>query len=371
MRLKRSWKIIFTITILCCFIGIIIVLLSLFAPKPPTGEVEYARELIYEAGRNNAASYSGRSFNEARSLYDSAMTKWKEENKRFILFRKYDEVSSYARSSAGKAEQAMQESKITSSNLQFKLKHKIDSLDLVVADLDRLFLAWPLPSEIRNRISRGKLLLKESLIAFDKGQYLQANRKIIDSEYLLTSSLEHASSNMTDYFRDYRLWKKWADETISASKRNSDYSVIVDKISRKCHIYHNGIKSYEFNIELGDNWVGHKSVRGDRATPEGMYKIIKKIGAGHSKYYKALLLDYPNPSDRETFRKKVAEGILPPSAKIGGQIEIHGSGGRGIDWTEGCVALTDPDMDIIYRIARVGTPVTIVGSLADLDDILR
>ena len=51
-------------------------------------------------------------------------------------------------------------------------------------------------------------------------------------------------------------------------------------------------------------------------------------------------------------------------------IEIHGNGGKGIDWTEGCIALTDKEMDVVYKFARVGTPVTIVGSSVALDNII-
>jgi len=107
------------------------------------------------------------------------------------------------------------------------------------------------------------------------------------------------------------------------------------------------------------------------ATPEGMYKIIKKLEKSKTKYFKALLLDYPNETDTKEFRQEIVNGTLPKTSRIGGLIEIHGSGGRGIDWTEGCIALTDPEMDLIYKIARIGTPVTIVGSLTDLKGILK
>jgi murein L,D-transpeptidase YafK len=82
------------------------------------------------------------------------------------------------------------------------------------------------------------------------------------------------------------------------------------------------------------------------------------------------LIDYPNETDREEFRLEIAKGTLPRTAKIGNLIEIHGDGGRGVDWTEGCVALTDSEIDVIFKIAKEGTPVTIVGSMVTLDKIL-
>ena len=60
-----------------------------------------------------------------------------------------------------------------------------------------------------------------------------------------------------------------------------------------------------------------------------------------------------------------------PLPSNGAMIEIHGHGGKGIDWTEGCIALTNNDMDNLFNIVKVGTPVTIVGSMQSLRQILR
>jgi murein L,D-transpeptidase YafK len=106
------------------------------------------------------------------------------------------------------------------------------------------------------------------------------------------------------------------------------------------------------------------------ATPEGMYKITKKFEGSKTKYYKALLLNYPNDEDKEKFKSEIGNGSLPASAKIGDLIEIHGNGGKGIDWTEGCIALTDKEMDIVFKITKVGTPVTIIGSMVDLKNFV-
>ncbi len=82
---------------------------------------------------------------------------------------------------------------------------------------------------------------------------------------------------------------------------------------------------------------------------------------GQSKYYRALLLDYPNDADRERFAAAQRRGEIPRDARIGGLIEIHGEGGRGQNWTEGCVALSNRDIDDLFPRVSVGTPVTIVG----------
>jgi lipoprotein-anchoring transpeptidase ErfK/SrfK len=79
-------------------------------------------------------------------------------------------------------------------------------------------------------------------------------------------------------------------------------------------------------------------------------------------YYKALLLDYPNADDRRAFARARRAGEVSAGTGIGGLIEIHGEGGLGRDWTKGCVALTNADIDDLFQRVDVGTPVTIVGS---------
>ena len=154
--------------------------------------MEHAREILSQAGKNRANTYSKKLYTEAKVYYDSAMVNWQKENKRFIFFRDYDKVLMFAELSAKKANQAAENSISSASNLKTKLKPKIDSLNNLVAEIDKLFTTYPLTSEIRNRISKGKILLEEAEIVYKKGQYLQANRKITDSEYLLTESYDNA-----------------------------------------------------------------------------------------------------------------------------------------------------------------------------------
>ena len=333
--------------------------------------MENARVKLSQAGSKRADTYSKKLYTEAKVFYDSAMLNWRKENKRFIFARDYDKVLKFAELSAKKSSQAADNSVNNSANLKSTITLTIDTLDNVIADLTRFFNNYPLSSETRTRISRGKMLLEEARIAYNKGEYLQSNVKLTDSEYLITSCYENATANLKNYFNDYPLWKKWVNATIKESEKNGDYSIIIDKFSRKCFLYLNGNKKYEFEAELGANWVGDKRVKGDMATPEGMYKVTKKFEGSKTKYFKALLLDYPNDEDKKRFKSEIENGYLPPSAKIGGLIEIHGNGGKGIDWTEGCIALTDREIELVYRNVKVGTPVTIVGSVVDLQNAMK
>lgn len=369
--MKLTGKKLLIIIILPVLVAILLFSMVFLTPKPPVVEMEYARQCISDAVRKNAGMYSGKLYNEAVASYDSAMANWERENERFIFFREYEKVLSFAEIASEKALQAAENSISTTSTLKTRVGKKLESLNSIVAAINKLFTAYPLESETRSRISKGKMLLEEAELEYNKGHYLQANRNSTEAEYLLTTSFETASENLRIYFKAFPQWKSWVDQTIKNSRKTEGNSIIIDKFSRKLYIYQRGVKKLEFNAELGKNWVGDKRVKGDHATPEGMYKVSKKLDSKKTKYHKALLLDYPNAEDVAKFKSEIAKGTLPASAKIGGLIEIHGNGGKGIDWTEGCVALTDKEMDTVFKYAVPGTPVTIVGSMTDLHDILN
>ena len=357
--------------IIVIFVTISVILLLKMIPQPPVSEIKNAGVLLSEARRENADVYSKKLYNEAMVCYDSAMTIWRRENGKFIFLRNYEDVIKYAHLSSEKANQAAGYSRINILNFKKKIQERIDSLNSLITNYNDLFTSYPLTTGLRNRISSGKLLLEEAEIAFNKGQYLEANRKISDSEYLLTHAYDKSVGLLKKYFESYSTWQKWIELAIRESKKKSEYSIIIDKVSRKLYGYQNGVIKHVFEAELGKNWIGDKRLKGDFATPEGMYRITRKLGSGKTKYYKALLINYPDTGDIKNFKKEVSSGSLPASATIGGFIEIHGNGGKGTDWTEGCIALTDKEMDVIFKMVKVGTPVTIVGSTIELEKVLK
>lgn len=116
------------------------------------------------------------------------------------------------------------------------------------------------------------------------------------------------------------------------------------------------VKTYK--VALGGQPVGAKDRQGDHKTPEGIYSVDAKNP--NSQFYKALHISYPNKTDREHARKL---GVSP-----GGDVEIHGLGAkwgwigakhRQTDWTDGCIAVTNEEIDEIYPQIPVGTPVDI------------
>jgi hypothetical protein len=166
-------------------------------------------------------------------------------------------------------------------------------------------------------------------------------------------------------FSDRRLRREWqqdADETIALSRQTGTAAVIVDKLRRRLYVYVGGERVASFAAELGANGLRRKEHAGDAATPEGKYLVEQVKQGRQTRYYKALLVNYPNEQDQLRFWQGKQRGTIPARATIGGLIEIHGGGGDGRDWTDGCVALTDEDMDRLFGYASLGTPVTIVGT---------
>jgi murein L,D-transpeptidase YafK len=119
-----------------------------------------------------------------------------------------------------------------------------------------------------------------------------------------------------------------------------------------------------YKATFGPQPQQNKCMEGDRCTPEGWFKITNLNP--RSRYNKFMLLSYPNDSTRARFSKLKSQGILPSSARIGGDIGIHGiwPGGDdmielGVGWTDGCVALKNKDIEDLYSIVGVGTRVYI------------
>jgi murein L,D-transpeptidase YafK len=139
---------------------------------------------------------------------------------------------------------------------------------------------------------------------------------------------------------------------------SEEWLVVVKKGKRKLHLYRDCRLVKTFPIDLGENPKGPKLYQGDMRTPEGLYRVIEKKDLGQTKYYLALLLDYPNEQDRARHELAVRKGKIPSEAGIGGLIEIHGEG-RGEDWTQGCVALYNQHMTELFKNIPPGTPVWI------------
>lgn len=133
-------------------------------------------------------------------------------------------------------------------------------------------------------------------------------------------------------------------------------SILVDKSERTLTLYSGGkaIARYN-NIRFGDQPIGHKRFEGDERTPEGIYTIDRRNP--NSIAHLSLGISYPNAADRAYAQ---AQGVSP-----GGDIFIHGQmNGWGdvtlpYDWTDGCIALSDAEMDQLWQLVPIGAVIEI------------
>lgn len=125
----------------------------------------------------------------------------------------------------------------------------------------------------------------------------------------------------------------------------------VDKSERRMQLLRGGTVIRTYRILLGDAPVGHKRQQGDERTPEGRYRITFRNDK--SRFHLSLRVSYPNEADRA---QALARGVDP-----GGDIMIHGGTppGYGSDWTDGCIALTDREIEEVWRLVPVNTPISI------------
>ena len=134
--------------------------------------------------------------------------------------------------------------------------------------------------------------------------------------------------------------------------------VIVVKSARRLYLVRDGQVMESFRVALGRNPKGTKIYQGDGRTPEGIYRIAALNP--DSQFYRSIRVSYPNDADRAR-----AQAL---GQAVGGDIMIHGLaperrgyGGEHwrFDWTNGCIAVTDEEIDEIWRRVEIGTPIEI------------
>jgi murein L,D-transpeptidase YafK len=143
------------------------------------------------------------------------------------------------------------------------------------------------------------------------------------------------------------------------ANKNEVGSVFVDKSDKKMYLIANGKRLKEYDVVFGSNPKGHKQEEGDGRTPEGKYILDYK--KADSAFYRAIHISYPDEEDKADAKKR---GVNP-----GGLIMIHGQkNGYGwlswlmqwFNWTDGCIAVSNSEMDELWQLVKVGTPIEIV-----------
>ncbi|HEA51815.1 hypothetical protein LCGC14_2506030 [marine sediment metagenome] len=154
------------------------------------------------------------------------------------------------------------------------------------------------------------------------------------------------------------------DSRMPAMENSPGESLVINKVlvkkgQRRLYLMNGEKVIRSYRISLGDNPEGHKLFEGDERTPEGDYTLDWRNSG--SDFYKSIHISYPSGNDREMAQNW---GLDP-----GGSIMIHGlpngSGDMafaytGLDWTNGCIAVNNQEMDEIWQLVNDGTPIRIV-----------
>ncbi len=193
------------------------------------------------------------------------------------------------------------------------------------------------------------------------------SRQQVKRAHLLQEQLQSDTDTTTmldtKKARKKRSKRRTADPVVTESNisfvKGDIDSLAVHKAQRVLQAFKNGALLKEYKVALGLSPIGPKVVEGDNKTPEGWYFINSKNP--FSRYHKSLAVSYPNQDDKE---KASALGKRP-----GGDIMIHGlmknMNNKGkdhikSDWTFGCVAVTDEEIDELFVAVNVGTPILIL-----------
>lgn len=335
-------------------------------PTPP--EVHYLELQQHALLKAGVLEYAPLEYGGYTVNYKGAINIFFKENERFKYLRNFDPAREKFRAVLGEGNKILGAVKKMKEERSRGIEQEISSLNDRLVGIKKSTSMINEGRLVRKSLSKAEILLKEADLLNKKGNYDAAESKLKRVNTYSLQSLDIAHSILSRYMDKQQLakWRKMAEATISESKQKGIVVFIVSKIDQTLMVYKKGRLIKTYDIGLGRNGLKDKLYSGDGGTPEGRYYIVEKKAA--SKYYKALLFDYPNKEDRARFSQAKKRGQIPSGTGIGSLLEIHGGGSDGM--TKGCISLDNNDMDKLYAIADEGTPVTIVGAINGTHELL-
>ncbi|HXV20711.1 MAG TPA: L,D-transpeptidase [Desulfuromonadales bacterium] len=350
--------------------GLVLAAISvLFACSEPPVPSEFHASILQdrELWRAGAPLYAPKEYGDYLDALRSSQELLTRQKSRFVWFRNYDPATQTFRQVLAKGEAVLARVQDNKAQQQSEIDGKAEDLDKRIKRLRGLSESVKDNRLAARRLMKAEVLLDEATALAKTGKHGEARARLEQA----IAEVEWVFKAITPLVKRYAdreqiaYWRRMLNEGVAQSKKNGGYLIVVSKIDRELTLYRNGIPQRTYQAGLGFNFLSDKLYSGDRATPEGNYRIIKKLPA--SKYFRALLIDYPNAEDQRRFARAKREGLLSASARIGGLIEIHGGGKDGM--TYGCVALEDQQMLDLYNTVEVGTPVVIVGAV-EFDNVV-
>lgn len=334
--------------------------------QPPTMMIEAARRAMERAARAGGVTRAPGVCTTAQAALAHAEAEIRVQLKRSTWSRDYDEAGVLA-------QKAFDAGRSCAAHAQAALELRRHRADRALGELQEAIarttsLARHVPDEegMKDQILRAAISLGEGRASFSKGQYERTEEASARGRRQVADAVR----DIDRYFDAYRkqpkisTWRRQVTQALEDAKRGEPV-IIVDKLRRQLVVVKGDKEIASYPVDLGLGGMDGKTRAGDEATPEGQYKVTEERNIGQTRYYRALMLDYPNAADLARFKALQKAGKVPKGGRIGSHIEIHGKGGREQDWTQGCVALSNADMDTLVTLVDVGTKVTIVGTIPD------
>ncbi|MFH1008235.1 MAG: L,D-transpeptidase family protein [Candidatus Latescibacterota bacterium] len=310
-----------------------------------------------------AKEYAPERLQEAEEALQRTIDAIEEQRGRLFLLREYTQAWLALGASLEAASLAKREAIACRDSLYGETDAEIMRVKVSAQQIRKKMVRLPLDRYSGTRMTRAEIALSEAQSSFLAEDLFVAGAKAREASEQIMEVEHRLGTILKAYLNPQALawWKQWAAETMAWSDQHDTYALIVDKLGRRCDLYFDGKLLESYPADLGFGPLGDKTMRGDAVTPEGKYWIVAKRGAEVSSYHRSLVINYPTQEDLIRFQRAKTKGLLPRGAKIGGEIALHGGGMRQKNWTAGCIALLDSDMERAFRLTSVGTPVTIVG----------
>lgn len=334
-------------------------------PVPP--EVDQTQAMIDQLRGAGAPVYAPEEFASFQRAVADTELRYATQLQRFFLFRSLKGVYQDFTDLGVKSKEINAKVEEAKAKRVAKIKNSLDVWQTKIEAVKTLTTLMNEGRVARRSLMKSEIAVADAQVALGKGDLQGAEIKLANAEIYQKAAEKSISKLVFRYLDPSQIerWRRTAQAAVAESARNGGVVLVVLKLDRKLHVYRSGKLIQTYNIGIGKNGLADKLYVGDKATPEGRYVISKKVP--NSRYYKALLINYPNQEDRQRFAAAKRKGLIPRGRGIGSLVELHGGGPDSV--TEGCVSLDNNIMDKIYSIAGVGTPVVIVGTL-QMNDLL-
>ena len=342
-------------------------LLASCRDTPPLEQMEGARRALAAAGKVEGLLRVPEVCAAAQADLARAESEIRMQDKRSAWSRSYGDARLLAARALAAGQICAAHARAEASVRRDRAEAALRDLQDGITRAEILARHAPDGEGLKDGLLRATLALGEGRTSFGLGRYERAEEAAARGRALVRQSVDDIDRFIENFRRNPRLpqWRRWVAETVKESRSRNRTVILVDKLRRQMLLVRGDDDVASYLIDIGLGGMESKTRAGDASTPEGRYKVTEIRGPGQTRYHRALVLDYPNEEDVAHFKAMKRAGTLPRGGTIGGNIEIHGSGGRERDWTQGCVAMSDDDIDDLVQQVEVGTPVTIVGTIPE------